>query len=324
MHIFNHETLVRVLSEREGVDVASYGKPRDAFILPISVPFWTSGYGGRYEMRHTNVPAGAWVAVGNLEDLDLSDFGKLKEQLCYIDIYPTGHSGDFTGKTLTELDSWFSSRSRRDDNVNSQTPIIHTKRLTSAGLDTEKYEELVGYLADNMSLFKNTDNDGALVPDNTSERQKIVRGILYGLSQTVRYTRLDEPAKAYQFFAEMIVYKQDKGAISLTLTEESKILIMRRYKNGEVDITPLDRSMLGRTYATKDGQPLGNRGMVELSDLLKRGLEIESEKNQSRSTLPPELAAMLLSRDEFFGTASRPEASDARSNPSAGNEGPKN
>jgi len=103
MFAINQDVLIQVLKTHHGVDFKSYGKPRDAFELPIEVPHWTSGYGGKYEMTHTHVPAGAMVAVGNLEDVDVSNQAKLKAQLKEIDIYPTGHSGDFTGTNLDTL-----------------------------------------------------------------------------------------------------------------------------------------------------------------------------------------------------------------------------
>lgn len=304
MFVFKQETLVEVLKHCEGVDLASYGKPRDAFLLPVKIPHWTSGFGGKYEMRHTNVPAGAWVAVGDLEDLVINDFEKLKQQLTTIDIYPTGHSGDFSGKKLEELDSWFRSRSRLDNEANSQTPICHVQKLTPKGLGEVSYATLVDHLADNMNLFKDTENNNALVPADRPQREKIVRRLLEGLASTVRYTRLDEPAKAYQIYGEIGIDKADKGAIFLTVEEVSKIIVVREYKNGEVDVTPLDRAMLGKTYATKDGAPLGERGRVELSDLLQKAMLIETP-----TSVTPELVAMMPKRAVFMAKKSSADPS---------------
>ncbi len=277
MTTISQETLVVVLREHEGVELISYGKPRDGFELKGEVPHWTSGYGGQYEMAHYNVPAGAMIAVGDLQSLDIADLGKLKEQLKKIDIYPTGHEGDFTGKDVDELKKWFHDRSVRDDKVNDQSPIAHAKKLTPDGLGQSNYDELVTYLADEMHLFKDQKNGGALVPPEKEDRKKIVTEILQGLSETVRYTRLDAPATAYQFQGGLTVAKQDGAAIEYMLRDAHKIIVVREDpKTKAVSVTPLDRAMLGQTYVTKDGQPLGDRGMVDLGDIIRKAAQIEA------------------------------------------------
>lgn len=263
MFSLNQDTLVVVLSEHDGVELVSYGKPRDGFALGGVVPHWTSGFGGKYEIVHKNVPAGVMIAVGDLEGLDIHDQEKLKKQLQHIDIYPTGHSGDFTGKDVEEVKKWFFERSVHDDAVNDQSKIAHASKLTPEGLGKARYDELVSFLTDEMHVFKDPKNGNALVPPAREEREAIVKNILDGLSKTVRYTRKDDPAKAYQFQSAFEVVKEGKGSINFMLEEVRKIIVLRKdKKTGEVSVTPLDRAMLGKTYVTADGQPLGDRGMV--------------------------------------------------------------
>ena len=275
MFAFDQETLIKVLDAEKGVDMISYGRPRDGFALPLDVPHWTSGYGGKYEMQHSHVPAGTMIAIGNLEDIDIHDIDKLKPQLQEIDIYPTGHSGDFTGTNVQTLRQWFTDRSRLDNDVNNQTPIAHAKKLTPAGLGVETYSGLVDYLTDNMNLFKDPKQGNRLVPADYGQRHNIVVGLLDGLSKTVRYTRLDDPAKAFQV-TESLAVKKNASAILLSLKEPAKILLERSYKNGEKDVTPLDRAMIGRSYVTADGLPLGDRGSIDISDIALKARELEA------------------------------------------------
>jgi hypothetical protein len=290
MFVFNQETILEILKNNpefwgQGVSVVSYGKPRDAFQLSIDVPHWVSGYGGKYEMRHTNVPAGVMIAVGNLEELDVNNFEKLKAQLKEVDIYPTGHSGDFTGTDLDTLRKWFTDRSRLDNEVNPQTPIAHVKTLTKDGLGEQKFTELVDYLADNMNLFKDPGAEGIFVPADREQRMHIATALLDGISKTVRYTRMDDPAVAYQISGQVLIEKGDDSTIHLHMVEENKILIIRKEKNGLWHITPLDRAMLGQTWVTEDGEPLGNRGEVDISRIMQLGQEIENKGNP-RAPLP--------------------------------------
>ena len=131
-------TLVLVLKEHEGVDLISYGKPRDGFELGCSVEHWTSGYGGKYEMVHNNVPPGVMIAVGDLENIEIKDQGALKAHLQKIDAYPTGHSGDFSGKDIAALKQWFFDRSVRDDATNNQDPLTNAKKPTPEGLGKDR------------------------------------------------------------------------------------------------------------------------------------------------------------------------------------------
>jgi hypothetical protein len=292
MFVFPKDTLVQVLSHHAGVSVVSYGKPRDGFELPVEVPLWTSGYGGKYETKHTNVPKGVMIAVGDLEGLDVTNQDALKAQLKNIDIYPTGGSGDFTGKNLGELVKWFSDRSRRDDEVNSQTPIAHAKKLTPEGLGRERYDDLVNYLSDNMTILKEPKTE-TLIPADRIHRKKIVEGILNGLSKTVRYTRLDDPAEAFQITEGVEVDKGGDSTIVLGLTEPAKMLLLRRNKNSERDITPFDRAMLGRTWVTADNNPLGNRGSIDASQI---AIEADAIQHGGRptTTLPYNATTTLM------------------------------
>jgi hypothetical protein len=265
--VFNQKDLIEFLENHaQGVEVASYGRARDGFELPVDVQFWKSGYGGKYESVHTKVPKGTMIAVGDLEDLDVTNFEKTEEHLVKIDIYPTGHSGDFSDQKLDTLRDWFFSRSRVDNEVNTQTPISHAKKLTPEGLGKENFGKLVSYLADNMNLFKGVNDERH--PSRHDDRATVVKGLLEGLSKTIRYTRLDDPAVAFQLAGRLLVEKENQGNILYNLTEENKIIILRTYKNGEKDLSPLDRAMIGRSYATKDGQPLGNRGLIDVSDVV--------------------------------------------------------
>ena len=209
---------------------------------------------------------------------------RLKAQLKQVDIYPTGHSGDFTGKDLTVLRKWFFDRSVQNDEVNFQWPLIHTAhQLAPEKLDgylgQGHYRELVEYLADEMNLFKDPKNDNRLEPQDRDARVEIVESLLHGMSQSIRYTRLDDPAKGYQIKSAVDIVKQNAGTISLKLEDVYKILVVRKDKDtGKESITPLDKEMLKRTYATKDGEPLGERGTVDLMDILARAEEIEKEK----------------------------------------------
>jgi hypothetical protein len=275
MFVFNQETLIQILEEQPGVDVVSYGRPRDAFQLSVDIPIWTSGYGGKYEMRHEHVPAGAMIAVGNLEDVDVADQNKLKSQLEIIDIYPTGHSGDYTGISLEKLHEWFTAHNRLDNSVNNQSSLAKAKMLTPQGLGQTRYDDLVGYLADHMTLFKNPDANGIFAPADRGARVHLVEALLDGLSKTVRYTRLDDPAKAYQLMGQVLIERGDNATIHMHVAEAAKILILRQDKNGHKELTPLDHEMIGRTYATKDGQPLGERGAVDISYIVQRAQEIE-------------------------------------------------
>ncbi|MDX1974196.1 MAG: hypothetical protein SFT92_00815 [Rickettsiales bacterium] len=286
MFSLNQDMLVIILSEHEGVDLVSYGKPRDGFALTGVIPHWTSGFGGKYEIIHKNVPAGAMIAVGDLENLDITNQDKLKQQLKHIDIYPTGHSGDFTGKDIEEIKQWFFDRSVRDDALNNQSPIAHAQQLTPEGLGESRYHDLVDFLVDEMNIFKDPKQNNILVPAERIEREAIVKNILDGLSKTVRYTRKDDPAKAYQLRSAIDVNKPNAGTISFLLEDVHKIIVLRKdKKTGEVNITPLDKSMLGVTYVTKDGQPLGDRGVVDIATIIARAEEIESERARARGYL---------------------------------------
>jgi hypothetical protein len=276
MHVFNEETLIRILADLEGVPLSSYGRPRDAFELPVDVPHWVSGFGGNYEMRHTNVPRGVFVAVGNLEALNLADDAALRLCLETIDIYPTGHSGDFTGTDLTTLRKWFTDRSRRDDAVNKQTPILHARQLTPKGLGEDRYEALAEHLVNRMRIFLDPDAPSVHVPVDCEQRRAIVHALLDGLSRTLRYTRIDaQNFVAYQVRGELQIIKASEADIALHLAERHKILVVRQHSNGLSDITPLDMAMIGQTYITADGAPLGDRGVVDLSMIVTRAAEIE-------------------------------------------------
>jgi len=309
MFLFDEDILIQVLeSSGGGVDVASYGRPRDGFELTSNVPYFTSGFGGKYEVIHTNVPAGVMVAVGDLDSLDMSDFDVMKQQLSVIDIYPTGHSGDFTGVSPQKSKDWFNACSRLDNEVNNQVAISHAKNLTPEGL-AGRYNELVEYLSDNMHIFKNSNKGGELTPADKSERAKIVVDVLDGLSKAVRYTRLDEPAKAFQLVAEVTVSKLDKGELHLSLVEENKILILRQYRNGEKSITPLDRGMMDKTYVTRDGEPLGERGQIDIGDIMQRCEEIELAIEAAKQPQPaerPDFLRQILAGGKTGGGPSLP------------------
>ena len=97
MFTLDQDTLIMVLHEHTGVDLVSLGKPRDGFVLKTPVPHWTSGFGGTYEMVHSNVPKDVMIAAGDLDGLTLDNFDDLVSKLKNLDIYPTGTSGDFAG-----------------------------------------------------------------------------------------------------------------------------------------------------------------------------------------------------------------------------------
>ena len=284
---FADDVLVAVLSEHEGVALYSYGKPRDGFELTCGVPHWRSGYGGQYEMTHTNVPAGTMIAIGDLVDLKIDDIEQLKTQLQKVDIYPTGHDGDFTGQDVEELKEWFHERSVRDDSVNDQNAIAHAQKITPQGLGQDTYNELVQFLTEHMNLFKDKQGQDKLIPEDRAARENIVRNILDGISKSVRYTRKDAPAIAHQFKAQLNVDTAGGGKIEFSLEKGNKIIVLRKAKeNGEekVVVTPLDISMVGKTYVTADGEPLGDRGMVDIAAIVARAAQIEMEK--ARGTPP--------------------------------------
>ena len=184
---------------------------------------------------------------------------------------------------VAPLHKWFTDRSRLDNEANNQTPIAHAQKLTPAGLGRERYDDLVSYLTDNMNLFKNPAAKDALVPASGEERKKIVTALLDGLSKTVRYTRLDDPAEAFQLTEKVLIEKKDKGAIRLGLMEPSKIVLKRHYKNGEDDVTPLDRAMIGHAWVPADGQPLGDRGALDLSTI---AIEANALAHAGRPVIP--------------------------------------
>ena len=274
MWSFDKDKLVAVLATKDGVDLVSLGKPRDGFALPVDVPHWTSGYGGQYEMIHTHVPKGAMVAAGDLESLDVADFESLKTKLSAIDIYPTGHSGDFTGKDIAETNRWFFDNSVVNEEANSQWPLRHTAhRLKAEHIDDRygkgRYTELVDHLTDAMNLFKDPKNSNVLVPEDRAARREIVTGLLEGISEATRYTRKDSPALGYQFSAQVEVSDPNAGTLNYALRDVDKLIVLRKdAKTGETMVTPLDRAMIGKTYDTKDGEPLGDRGRVDLIDLI--------------------------------------------------------
>jgi len=278
MFSFSPEVVREVLGRHvnEGVDLLSAGNPRDGFELNIKVPHWTSGFGGTYEMVHTNVPTGTMIAVGDVAKItDISDFEKLKDILRKIDIYPTGHLGDFTGKDVSELKKWFFDRSIIDDAANNQEPLSGVKKLTPAGLGLDKYNELVGYLAGEMTIFKDPKAAGKLVPPSLDQRKEIVKGLLDGLSKTVRYTRIEEPAKAYRFIAPTIVNSTTGAEISISL-EPNLLLVDRLDRKNVHQYSPLNPAMLGQGWVTRDHKPLGDRGAIDISEFVeqasKRGL----------------------------------------------------
>ena len=285
VHI-NTNMLVRVLSGYKGVDLVSLGKPRDAFALPRAVPHWTSGYGGEYEMVHTHVPVGTMIAAGDLEKLTLDDFEALKHTLSNIDIYPTGHSGDFTNKKTEELKAWFFERSVLNDEVNDQLPLRHTAhQVTQKKLDERfgagHYETLVNFLADEMHIFRDPKQGGALVPSGREDRVEITKAILDGLAHAVRYTRIDGAATGYQFKNTLDVASEGAGTISFRLEEKDKMILLRKDpKTGEATVSPLNREMIGKTYDTKDGEPLGDRGSVDIMEIMERANEL-SKKDTS-------------------------------------------
>lgn len=292
----SEEALLNVLDRHEGVGLMSLGKPRDGFRLSRPIAHWTSGAGSKYEMLHTNIPAGVMVAAGGLDALDFNDFTKLKEQLAVLDIYPTGKSGDFSGQKVEDLQKWFFDRSRRDDIANGQEAIAGVKKLTPQGLGEEKYNELVDYLADNMRLFKDMPNGGVMKPGDIDERKILVKGLLDDISQTVRYTRLDAPAVGYHLVTEGDIKRQDGSAdIHFTLVEPDKELVVRVEKDGKKHITPLDRIMIGpspegattkgqpaQTYVTTNGEPLGERGDIDIGEVLAEMYLADRAKNAPR------------------------------------------
>lgn len=266
---FPSDVVEAVLSrhKQEGVELISSGNPRDGFMLPIEVPHWTSGFGGNYEMVHTNVPAGTMIAVGDLSKLDTSNQDVLKEQLRKIDIYPTGHSGDFTGKDVKSLQKWFFDRSLLDNEANNQTAIACAKQLTADGLGQDRYNDLVQYLANEMNLFKDPKNKGALVPADESLRKLCVKSLLDGLSKTVRYTRVDEPANAFQLVSQTHIETVPGGGEASFNLESNLILVDRLNKKGAHSFSPLNREMLGHGWVIRDHQPLGERGRIDVSEL---------------------------------------------------------
>jgi hypothetical protein len=130
-----------------------------------------------------------------------------------------------------------------------------------------------------------------------------VKNILDGLSKAVRYTRKDDPAKAYQFQSALEVVKEGKGTLSFLLEEVRKIIVLRKDpKTGKVSVTPLDRQMIGNTYVTKDGEPLGDRGMVDMSVIIRRAQAIEAM--QRADMKPGNVISTILHKGRGFRTAS--------------------
>lgn len=150
------------------------------------------------------------------------------------------------------------------------------KKLTPESLGSEHYNALVDHLADAMNIFKNK-TQGTLVPASHNDRAAIVMGILSGLSQSVRYTRLDDPAIAFQVTERSMIKGTSAGSGDINLElPAAPTLLVERFKDGQViDISPLNAAMVGQSWVTTDGKPLGHRGEVDLSELAIEAFEIE-------------------------------------------------
>ena len=71
--------------------------------------------------------------------------------------------------------------------------------------------------------------------------------------------------------------------MSFKLQDVRKIIVLREDpKTKEVSISPLHIGMIGKTYVTKDGKSLGDRGEVDLDTIIKRAAEINAAKKGHR------------------------------------------
>ncbi|HEU5047672.1 MAG TPA: hypothetical protein VFT64_07505 [Rickettsiales bacterium] len=277
---------LEALGDDAGVTLVSYGKQRDVFQLSVDVPYWMSGF-KTAEMPHKNVPAGTRICVGNIRDIEHAEsLDALKEILAKIDVYPFGSSGNFSPEgedpaaLAQQREQLFNSTNTLDNTANPQSGIASARRNLTSLNDAER-RELLDYLTDNLHIFRDTsDQDVPLKPPGREERKQIADAILTGITEATRYTRLDNPVRAFQFTDELRVTAnpgQEDGEITYHLSGP-KVLVLRYDPNtGKPDLTPLDIDMIGpngtHRVATRnatgelevDNMPLGDRGAIELS-----------------------------------------------------------
>lgn len=279
MLVVERNALIKFLQTQKGVELTSYGTPRDIFELPVDVPYWMSGQ-GTAEMPHYNVPAGTMVAVSGFETLANLDFEDLKHALANLDIYPMGGSGDFTprgGRTLeqdkAERKQWFEERNKINNKLNSQA-AIEESRSTLGRLHGKQLGELTDYLTDHMTIFY--DRDGKLNPESEAQRRAIANGILAGLRKTMRYTRMEsDKLTAFQFADEMMVTEDtgyenqslERGEIRYHITGPKLVILRTEAGTGKTLLSPLDIQMINKSYVTADGKPLGKRAVVHMSSV---------------------------------------------------------
>lgn len=279
MLVIERNALINFLKTQKGVELSSYGMPRDAFELPVDIPFWMSGK-DTAEMPHYNVPAGTMVAVAKIEKLNDLYFDELKEALAKIDIYPLGGSGDFSSRDgrsaaedIAERKQWFYERNKIDNRLNPQAGIMDAKNTLNR-LHGKQLEELVDYLADNMQLFR--DRDGKVAPADVEQRRTIAAGIVSGLKGATRYTRMErDRVMAYQFADELLVtedkrtndYALERGEIKYHISGPKLVILRTDPDTGKTLLSPLDIDMIDKTYVTLDRKPLGQRATVHMSSV---------------------------------------------------------
>jgi hypothetical protein len=232
-------------------EASSFGKPRDAFIAATSFPFLHTGE-GTYDVVHTAVPAGTPMAFAGLDTPHVKTQEELFAKLKQADIYPFGHSGDFTAQDAGTLMTSFLGKSTVNNDLNPQAAIDHLKGLTPDRLGQATHDDLVTELAHGMRLFKNAAGE----PQGSIEQRKDwVRSILAGLSKATRYTRLDNPVRVVTF-TEDITLKDPTGAEWNATTD--KVVVIEKSTDKTTGVASygartVDAATFDRYYQIGDG-----------------------------------------------------------------------
>ena len=249
MAILTIDELVRIYPALP--EASSFGKPRDAFIAATSFPFMHTGE-GTYDVVHTGVPAGAPMAFAGLDAAHVKTQEELFAKLKQADIYPFGHSGDFTGHDAGTLMTSFLSKSTINNDLNPQAAIDHLKGLTPEGLGQSTHDDLVTELAHGMRLFKNAAGEPQ---GSIKERKDWVRSVLAGLSTATRYTRLDNPVRVVTF-TEDLTLKGPTGAEWNATTDKVVVVDKSTDKATGVasyGVRTVDAATFDRFYQIGDG-----------------------------------------------------------------------
>lgn len=265
-----------------GAEIKSLGKSRFSFPLGVDIPHWSSGK-GEYEMLHTNVPAGTPVVFTMTEE-DLAkiennphDLTVLQEVLTNLDIYPFGHSGDFSKSDVSDLNQKFKKVSTINQDKNPQSKLDPLKNLAgdlaTNNLGYSKRSKLIDHLADSMQMFKG--KDGQLQPPSARQRQDIVASILQGLASAKVYTRLDNPSQAFLPSEPMVLINQNNTPMEVG-PQTAIVLRTLKGKDGKADTveaSPLSTTLIGdNPDCTYVSQAASGAGLPESATFSVRAL----------------------------------------------------